>query len=105
LGLIWNLRDERVGWVGELGRIMHRGTEQNMDATNPQVGPPFGLMHHLKVEWVNTLTPDTLIVMVQSRSYVITMPAEERASVLAAVREFLERRPELAGRSRSTCPT
>lgn len=42
LGLIWNLRDERVGWVGELGRIMHRGTEQDMDASNPQVGARSG---------------------------------------------------------------
>jgi hypothetical protein len=35
---------------------------------------------------------------VRSRSYMITLPAEERASVLTQVRELVARRPELAGR-------
>jgi SAM-dependent methyltransferase len=98
LGLVWNIRDERVGWVAELGRIMHRGTEQDMGSTNPRVGAPFGPIERHDVEWINPVTLDTLLELVRSRSYIITLPAEERASVLTEVRELVARRPELAGR-------
>ncbi len=98
LGLVWNVRDERVGWVAELGRIMHRGAEQDMGSTNPRVGAPFGPIERHDVEWVNPVTLDTLLELVRSRSYIITLPAEERASVLTEVRELVARGPELAGR-------
>jgi SAM-dependent methyltransferase len=98
LGLLWNIRDERVGWVAELGRIMHRGTEQDMGSTNPPVGPPFGPIERHDVEWTNPVTPETLLDLVRSRSYVVTMAPEERASVLAEVRDLVARHPELAGR-------
>jgi SAM-dependent methyltransferase len=98
LGLVWNIRDERVGWVAELGRIMHRGTEQDMGSTNPRVGAPFGPIERHDVEWINPVTLDTLLELVRSRSYIITLPAGERASVLAEARELVARRPELAGR-------
>jgi SAM-dependent methyltransferase len=98
LGLVWNIRDERVGWVAELGRIMHRGTEQDMGSTNPRVGAPFGPIERHDVEWINPVSLDTLLELVRSRSYIITLPAEERASVLTEVRELVARRPELAGR-------
>lgn len=99
LGLVWNVRDERVGWVAELGRIMHRGAEQDMGATSPRVGTPFGPVERHDLEWVNPVTLETLLELVQSRSYVITMSAQERASVLAEVRELAAHHPDLAGRS------
>jgi SAM-dependent methyltransferase len=98
LGLIWNIRDEQVSWVAELGRIMHRGSEQDMFSTNPPVGPPFGPIERHDISWINPVTLQTLLDLVRSRSYVITMAPEERESVLARVRDLAARHPELAGR-------
>lgn len=97
LGLVWNIRDERVGWVAELGRIMRRGIEQDMCSTDPPIGPPFGPVERHDVHWINPVTVDALLDLVLSRSYVITMAPREQASVLAGVRELAARHPGLAG--------
>jgi SAM-dependent methyltransferase len=104
LGLLWNVRDEREDWVGQLGRIIHGDHSQDMASTAPPVGPPFGPAERLDVEWRSHLAPDTVIDLAASRSYVITMPADERAAVLAAVRHLLETHPALAGAAEVVLP-
>jgi hypothetical protein len=42
--------------------------------------------------------------MVSSRSYVITMPAAQRAEVLAAVGHLADTHPDLAGRAELELP-
>jgi SAM-dependent methyltransferase len=84
LGLVWNIRDEREDWVAELGRILHDpGEHQRQD--RGIIGPPFGPVEHCAVEWTHRLSRDELIDLAASRSYVITMPDQERAAVLAGV--------------------
>jgi hypothetical protein len=56
------------------------------------------------VRWVSHLTPDRLLDLVSSRSYVITRPAAERAAVLTAVRRLLGTHPALAGRADIALP-
>lgn len=97
LGLIWNIRDEQVSWVAELGRIMHRASEQDTASISPPVGPPFGPVERHDISWTNPVTLETLLDLVRSRSYVITMAPEKRESVLARVRDLAARHPELAG--------
>jgi SAM-dependent methyltransferase len=104
LGLVWNIRDEREEWVAELGRIIHGDHNQDLINSAPAVGPPFGAIERLDVEWRNRITRDTLIDLAASRSYIITMPAGQRAAVLAAVRHLLDTHPALAGRAEIDLP-
>jgi len=104
LGLLWNVRDERESWVAQLGRIIHGDHRQDMINSAPEVGPPFGPVERLDVGWRSHLTPDTLIDLAASRSYIITMPARERAGVLAGVRQLLDTHPALAGPAEIVLP-
>jgi SAM-dependent methyltransferase len=97
LGLVWNDRDEREDWVAQLGRIMRRGIEQDMDTTTPRIGAPFGPVERFDVEWTHQLTPHDLLDLVASRSYVITLPADERHDLLARVEHLVDTHPSLAG--------
>jgi SAM-dependent methyltransferase len=97
LGLIWNIRDEREDWVAQLGQIMHQGIEQDMRSTSPRIGPPFGPVERLDVEWTYHLKPTDVLDLVASRSYVITLPATERQALDAKVRHLLDTHPALSG--------
>ncbi len=55
LGLVWNARDERLGWVKDLGRIIgHENAQFNDSTTLPE---PFVDIEHHRVEWTSYLTP------------------------------------------------
>jgi SAM-dependent methyltransferase len=104
LGLIWNIRDEREDWVAQLGQIMHQGIEQDMRSTSPRVGPPFGPVERLDVEWICHLKPADVLDLVASRSYVITLPATERQALDAKVRQLLDTHPALSGEQHLQMP-
>jgi SAM-dependent methyltransferase len=94
LGLVWNTRDERLGWVRELGHIIGRDGDRVADSvTLPQ---PFTDVQRHQVEWTNYLTPQALIDLVASRSYCITSPADVRTKTLDRVRELLATHSALA---------
>jgi SAM-dependent methyltransferase len=94
LGLVWNTRDERLGWVRELGRIIGRDDDPVRNkVTLPE--PFTGLERH-QVEWTSYLTPQALIDLVASRSYCITSPTEVRTKTLDKVRTLLATHPALA---------
>ncbi|WP_319445840.1 MULTISPECIES: class I SAM-dependent methyltransferase [unclassified Mycobacterium] len=93
LGLVWNTRDERLGWVKDLGRIVgHEDDPFNQQVTLPA---PFTDVERHQVEWTSYLTPQALIDLVASRSYCITSPTEVRTRTLAQVRELLATHPAL----------
>jgi hypothetical protein len=93
LGLVWNTRDERLGWVRELGNIIGRDDDPVRDkVTLPE---PFTDVQRHQVEWTNYLTPQALIDLVASRSYCITSPTEVRTKTLDQVRELLATHPAL----------
>ncbi len=94
LGLVWNTRDERLGWVRELGRIIGRDDDPVRDKVT--LSAPFTDLARHQVEWTNYLTPQALIDLVSSRSYCITSPAEVRTKTLDQVRELLATHPALA---------
>ena len=101
LGLVWNVRDERLGWVKEFGRIV--GTEQDRETT-ADLPAPFTDVQTREFEWTNYLTPQALIDYVASRSYCITSPAEVRTRTLDQVRELLNTHPALANASGIALP-
>ncbi|MHC9291637.1 class I SAM-dependent methyltransferase [Mycobacterium sp. LTG2003] len=94
LGLVWNTRDERLGWVKDLGRIIgHEDDPFNHQVTLPD---PFADTERHQVEWTSYLTPQALIDLVASRSYCITSPEQVRTRTLGQVRELLATHPALA---------
>lgn len=97
LGLVWNIRDDRVDWVAALNALLHPHGEQDMGSDNPQVGAPFGPVERFDVTWTHTLTRAELLDLVASRSYVITLTGPDRADLLTAVGELLDTHPARAG--------
>jgi SAM-dependent methyltransferase len=94
LGLVWNTRDERLGWVKDLGRVIgHEDDPFNQRVTLPA---PFTDVERHQLEWTSYLTPQALIDLVASRSYCITSPTEVRTRTLERVRELLATHPALA---------
>lgn len=102
LGLVWNTRDERLGWVKDLGAIIGHEHDPLNDEVN--LTAPFGDVERQHVEWTSYLTPQALIDLVASRSYCITSPAEVRTRTLDRVRELLATHPALANSSGLALP-
>lgn len=93
LGLVWNTRDERMGWVKDLGRII--GHENDPFTDRVSLPEPFTGIERRHVEWTSYLTPQALIDLVASRSYCITSPADVQTRTLDRVRELLATHPAL----------
>ncbi|MGB8406200.1 MAG: class I SAM-dependent methyltransferase [Mycobacterium sp.] len=101
LGLLWNIRDERLGWVKDLNRII--GSEHD-PASRSKLCSRFTDVQTHQVEWTSYLTPQALIDLVASRSYCITSPAAVRSRVLEQVRELLSTHPALVNSSGLALP-
>jgi SAM-dependent methyltransferase len=100
LSLIWNIRDEREDWVRRLGEILD-GADLYRETT---IGPPFGPVETREFPWTYRLGPDQLLDLVASRSYVILRPPDERAGLLAQVRQLMATHPALVGRMEFDMP-
>src|ERR1700736_6745381 len=94
LGLVWNTRDERLGWVRELGDII--GSDGDRGRFDVKLSASFTDPERHQIEWTSYLTPQALIDLVASRSYCITSPTEVRTRTLDQVRELLATHPALA---------
>jgi SAM-dependent methyltransferase len=102
LGLLWNARDERLGWVKDLGRII--GHEDETFSNTVTLPDPFTDLERHRVEWTSYLTPQALIDLVASRSYSITSPEQVRTRTLDRVRNLLATHPALANSSGLALP-
>ncbi len=82
IGLIWNFRDENVGWVAELGEIVGPSAAETMDAVGgPTVGEPFSVLESRTWRWSRSVDRAAVRAMVHSRSAFITATAEERTRI------------------------
>ncbi|MFF0456598.1 class I SAM-dependent methyltransferase [Nocardia africana] len=97
LSLIWNVRDERVDWVRDLDRIVHRRPKHVVDSENPTVGPPFAPIERYDVEWTHTQTKAEFVETVAKRITGIAAAAAQRAEILADLERLLSDHPTLAG--------
>jgi SAM-dependent methyltransferase len=100
LGLIWNLRDEREGWVHRLGELLDSGELRR----ETRIGAPFGPVEVREFPWTHRIGPGQLLDLVASRSYVILLPPDERAAVLGQVRQLMATHPALVGRTEFELP-
>ena len=110
LGLIWNVRDQSVGWVAELTRIMtpYEGNAPRYDRGEwRQVFPArgFGELRERTFVHSHIGPPEQVIVeRVASVSFIAALPEETRAMVLAEVRELIASTSELAGKKEVRMP-
>ena len=104
LGLLWNIRDERTDWVAELTRVIHTPDYTDNGSLDPVVGPPFGPVQRLDVEWSRRARPEDIVELVASRSYIITMTPPDREAALDRVRRLLASHPDTAGAAEISMP-
>ncbi|MGO4536725.1 class I SAM-dependent methyltransferase [Leifsonia sp. 2MCAF36] len=104
LGLVWNERDESVGWVRELGELMDAGSASFDDASDPVLAAPLGPLEKHETRWVQTLSHDGLLDLARSRSYFITKDPEGQTAVIQSLRRLLREHPDLAGRDTIELP-
>lgn len=82
LGLIWNLRDERVDWVRALTGIMHpSAAEEMLREGDPVVVSPFGALDGESWEWSREISREQLHRLASSRSAVIAADDAERERI------------------------
>ncbi|TDV38249.1 methyltransferase family protein [Paraburkholderia caballeronis] len=110
LGLIWNLRDARVGWVAQLDAIVNR---HEGDAPRYYTGAwraafpfdGFSPLHTQHFSFGHTGSPeDVIVARVRSTSFIAALPADEQAQVDAEVRALIAAQPALNGRQTVTVP-
>lgn len=101
LGLVWNLRDESVGWVEQLSMLTnaHQGTalRERADAWRA-VFPADGFSRLEESEWPYVhqgAVEDVVVGRTLSTSFIATLPAKARAEVVAEVRDLIAVTPDL----------
>ena len=104
LGLIWNLRDDRVPWVERLTKVMHPAESEIFMETGRIDRGRFGELESANFEWSQDFTRDELLDLVRSRSYFITADDAEQASILLGVNGLLDTDPDVGGRESWTMP-
>ncbi|MEU4370577.1 class I SAM-dependent methyltransferase [Micromonospora chersina] len=102
---IWNVRDERVGWVAELTRIAHLGDNAG-DVTEryADFGAAFTPVELGEFAHTTTLTPDEVVGMLHTRSYWLTATPAEQERIDRELRELFATHTDLAGRATVELP-
>ena len=86
LALVWNSRDEGNPWIGRLSaEIGSEPVEPGAVAATIDTSGLFGGVEHATFAFEQRIDRETLLALVSSRSYCATLPAGERAAVLARV--------------------
>jgi SAM-dependent methyltransferase len=110
LGLMWNIKDESVGWVAALTEIIEpyeRGAprartgewRKAVSETNL-----FGELQHRALSHEQILDQDALATRIASVSFIAGLPEAERDEVLHLVRQLAETHSDLRGRERFSLP-
>lgn len=105
LGLLWNRPLEPEGsWPFELARVVARRARGGQPTQPTPTSTPFGPDETTTVPWTRWTTPDGLVDDFTSRSHIITLPDDERARLVAEVRDLLAAHPETTGRDDLSVP-
>jgi SAM-dependent methyltransferase len=100
LGLLWNLRDERVSWMAALGALVH-GEDRTGALTGRKIlpgGSPFDGGAVRQFPWSQELTPSDVVDLMATRSQVQVLDEKDRRAVLDQVAELVRTHPDLAGK-------
>lgn len=100
---LWNVVDDRAGWVAGLARaagsavIGPRDTPTGWRAETAEILPPrFGTPERAGFPHGQRRTADSLVAALATRAGVLVMPDRERADTLGRIRAFLAAEPETA---------
>jgi len=110
LGLIWNVRDQSIGWVAELTRIMapHEGDAPRYDHGEWRhvfPAPGFGTLHRRDYRHEHAGPPEQVIFdRVASVSFIAALDEATRSGVLDQVRALIAATPELSGKDEVRMP-
>jgi SAM-dependent methyltransferase len=110
LGLVWNVRDDRVPWVARIGAILDA-----LEADTPRhatgewrrlfPGRHFGALHETVLAHGHTGDPeDVIIARVKSVSFIAALPPNDLARVEAELRAVIDSEPTLRGAREVTFP-
>jgi SAM-dependent methyltransferase len=104
LVLVWNHRNDDVGWVREMSSVVGRldARSGNRDEDVPAVAPTFTALERGQFPYEQELDVDELVGLVSTYSYVTL--SQHRDQVLARIRTIAEGHPDLAGATRFTLP-
>lgn len=113
---LWNVLDDRVGWVAGLKRVSGsaaigpRDTLSSWRAATadmhlPNTGPAarFGSPEQAEFPHGQRRTVDSLVATLATRAGMLVMPERDREAALGGIRAFLAGRPE-TGRGEFTLP-
>jgi SAM-dependent methyltransferase len=106
LALFYNSRDDSVAWVHALADLVgdHADHATAHRSDDRAALGPFEAEELGRFSYQQELDADGLADLVGSRSYVITLPAGERAALLGRVRELARTHPMLVGRQHFYMP-
>jgi SAM-dependent methyltransferase len=94
LGLIWNERDESVGWVAALSAAMRWGAnlpyDVGRDFCDTVAAGPFRDVERATFRHAQTLTREGLYRRVRTTSYIAVMDDRAREELMRAVAEVVE---------------
>jgi len=109
LAALWNVFDDRVGWVAELERIsgtaaigsrdtLSSWRAQTAEAHLPSSGSVacFGSPEQVEFPHGQRRTADSLVATLATKAGMLVMPEQERDATLGRIRDFLASRPETA---------
>lgn len=105
VSMVWNFMDPRVDWVTELSDAWHTlSASEAIDAERhrPHLGPDFGPVESVTVDWVDTMAIEKLAALVTTRSYFLTASPSEQHSIRDRVGQIL--RSHFSGRTTLELP-
>jgi SAM-dependent methyltransferase len=103
---LWNVDDDRVGWVAALAEISKRkssvtllrwraGAEPSHQERLAAAGAGrFGAAEDREFEHGQRRTADSLLATIATHSHLLVMDEPERSQLLARIGDFLKARPE-----------
>jgi SAM-dependent methyltransferase len=103
---LWNIDDDRVGWVAELARIRKRGGDATLLGWRGGVGRSrrehlaaaggglFGAIRSREFRHGQPRTAESLVATIATHSDPLLMDEAERAGLFAQIRDFLQSRLE-----------
>ncbi len=106
---LWNVDDDRVGWVAELAEMSKRKSSvtllrwrevlgrSRLERLTAAGGGLFGASQAGEFGHGQARTADTLLATIATHSHLLVMDKAEREGLLARVRDFLHTRPETSG--------